>query len=237
VASQGSELGREAHEKKREGLRVYVWTYYFPGPGRGMRWQQPYIYISIEGGYAVRVRDILVLEAENRSAVEPVTGRLVASYRVDRTIEPPCHMISLRRLNNAWRTLAAFNRSASHVAVVTWEGKTYYGAIRMPNATLAYPCAPDSDRNSFDLHIIGTPEGTLSLVSWQALRGSCTAERRGNQLKLSCSAFAAVRLNATDSSSYVFERWNIEGVEHGERSVVIVLDQDYTANARFRRPS
>jgi hypothetical protein len=235
VAGQGSAGGREAHEKKREGVRIYVWSYYFPGPGRGQRWQSPYVYVAVEGGYAVRIREILLLEAENRSAIDPVTGRLVARYPVGRTIEPPCQMINLRRLDNSWRSVAALNRSVSHVAVVTWEGKTYYGGIKMPNATFAYPCAPDIDRNSFDLHVTATPATANSLVSWRVVRGNCDSEWRGNQLKIICSAYAVLELSASDGGGYIFEEWVIEGERTDDRTITIVLDSDYTANARFAR--
>jgi hypothetical protein len=232
VATQGSAAGREAHERKRESLRIYVWSYYFPGPGR--RWQQPYIYVAVEGGYAVRIREILLLEAENRSAIDPVTGRLVARYAIDRIVEPPCLMISLRKLDNNWRSLAALNSSVSHAAVVTWEGKTYYGGIRMPNATLAYPCAPDPDRNSFDLHVVPTPAAANSLVSWRAIRGSCTSQWSGNELKITCSAYAVVELSASDGGGYAFEEWVVEGERTDDRTITIAMDSDYTANAKFK---
>jgi len=232
VASQGSAAGREAHEKKRENLRVYVWSYYFPG--RGMRWQQPYIYVAVEGGYAVRIREIILLEAENRSAIDPVTGSLVARYAVDRVIEPPCLMISLRRLDNRWRSLAELNESVSHIAVVTWEGKTYYGGVRMPNATLAYACAPDLDRNSFDLLLVPTPAAAKDLASWKPLRGSCTSIWNGSELKITCSAYSIVELSATDGGGYTFNEWVIEGDRTKERTITIVVDSDYIINAKFR---
>jgi len=234
VSSEASGSAKNVHEQKREGLRVFVWTYFFPHGGG--RWQRPYLYLVVEGGYPVLVKDVIFLEAENRSSIDPVTGRIVRSYRLDRAVEPPCLMVRLDRVDRGWRTLEAFNRSVSHVAVVA-EGKVYYGTVRMPNVTLAYPCAPDRDRNAFDLHIVASPAEALDQVSWTTLRGSCMiVERsRGNQVKLQCSAYSVVRLSASDSRNYVFEEWNVEGNRAMEETLTLVLDDDYTVNAIFRR--
>jgi hypothetical protein len=121
------------------------------------------------------------------------------------------------------------------VAVVA-EGKVYYGTMRMPNATMVYPCAPDRDRNSFDLHIVASPSAALDQVSWDVRRGTCQVAGRGNQIKLQCSAFATVTLSASDSQNYAFEAWRIEGVRVTDRQVTLFLDDDYTVNADFRRP-
>jgi hypothetical protein len=235
VSSEGSGSAREAFEQKRGGLRVLVWSYYFSGPGRGAIWQRPYLYIVIDGGYSVLVKDILFLEAQNRSSIDPVTGRLVRTYSLNRVVEPPCYMLRLDRVDRAWRTLDAFNRSVSHVAVIA-EGKVYYGTMRMPNATLVYSCAPDRDRNAFDLHIVASPSAALDQVSWDVSRGTCQVVERGRQIKFQCSAFARVTLSASDSQNYVFEAWRIEGERVTDRQVTLLLDDDYTVNADFRRP-
>jgi hypothetical protein len=235
ISSESSGSARESFEQKRGGLRVLVWSYYYSGPGRGAVWQRPYLYIVIDGGYSVLVKDILFLEAQNRSSIDPVTGRLVRTYSLNRVVEPPCYMLRLDRVDRAWRTLDVFNRSVSHVAVIA-EGKVYYGTMRMPNATLVYPCAPDRDRNAFDLHIIASPSAALDQVSWNVNRGTCQVAERGRQIKLQCSAFAIVTLSASDSQNYVFEAWRIEGRRVTDRQVTIVLDDDYTVNADFRRP-
>lgn len=234
VSQEGVATSREQHEVKREGLRVLVWSYYFPA-SHG-RFSRPYLYLVVEGGYAVRVREVLFLLAANRSQIDPYTGALVARVQLDRVVEPPCLMIRLWKPPvTRWRTLADFNRSVSHVAVVTAEGKVYYGTMRMPNATLAYPCQPDPDRNAFDLHLVVTPAAATGQVSWQVVRGTCAQQRSGNQYKLTCSAYAVIRLKATDSSQYVFDGWNIEGEKVNEREITLVLDDDYTVNARFNK--
>ena len=235
VSSEGSGSAREAFEQKRGGLRVLVWSYYFSVPGRGAVWQRPYLYIIIDGGYSVLVKDVLFLEAQNRSSIDPVTGTLVRTYNLNRVVEPPCYMLRLDKVERAWRTLDAFNRSVSHVAVVA-EGKVYYGTLREPNATMVYPCAPDMDRNSFDLHIVASPSAALDQVSWDVRRGTCQVAERGSQIRLQCSAFATVTLSASDSQNYVFEAWKIEGVRVTDRQVTLFLDDDYTVNADFRRP-
>jgi len=234
VSSEGSGSAREAFEQKRGGLRVLVWSYLYSGPGRGAVWQRPYLYIIVDGGYSVLVKDILFLEAQNRSSIDPVTGRLVRTYSLNRVVEPPCYMLRLDRVDGAWRTLDAFNRSVSHVAVIA-EGKVYYGTMRMPNATLVYPCAPDMDRNSFDLNIAASPSIALDQVSWDVRRGTCQVAERGSRIKLQCSAFTIVTLSASDSESFVFEAWMIEGVRVTDRQVTLILDDDYTVNADFRR--
>jgi hypothetical protein len=235
VSSEGSGSAREAFEQKRGGLRVLVWSYLYSGPGRGAVWQRPYLYIIVDGGYSVPVKDVLFLLAQNRSSIDPVTGTLVRTYSLNRVVEPPCYMLRLDRVDRAWRTLAAFNSSVSHVAVIA-DGKVYYGTIRMPNATMVYPCAPDRDRNAFDLHIVASPSAALGQVSWNVNRGTCQAVVRGNQIKLQCSAFARVTLSAIDSQNYVFEAWRIEGERVTDRQVTLFLDDDYTVNADFRRP-
>jgi hypothetical protein len=235
VSSEGSGLARESFEQKRGGIRVLVWSYLYSGPGRGAVWQRPYLYIVIDGGYSVLVKDILFLEAQNRSSIDPVTGRLVRTYSLNRVVEPPCHMLRLDRVDRAWRTLDAFNRSVSHIAVVA-EGKVYYGTMRMPNATLVYSCTPDRDRNSFDLHIVASPSAALDQVSWDVSRGTCQVVERGRQIKLQCSAFARVTLSASDSQNYVFEAWRIEGERVTDRQVTLFLDDDYNVNADFRNP-
>jgi hypothetical protein len=235
VSSESSGSAREAFEQKRGGLRVLVWSYYFSGPGRGAVWQRPYLYLVVDGGYSVLVKDVLFLLAQNRSSIDPVTGRLVKTYSLNRVAEPPCLMIRLDKVDRTWKTLDAFNSSVSHVAVVA-EGKAYYGTVRMPNATLVYPCAPDMDRNSFDLHILTSPSGALGQVSWNVNRGTCTVTTSGNQIKLQCSAFAIVTLSASDSQNHVFEAWRIEGERVTDRQVTLLLDYDYTVNADFRRP-
>jgi hypothetical protein len=235
VSSEGSGLARESFEQKRGGIRVLVWSYLYSGPGRGAVWQRPYLYIVIDGGYSVLVKDILFLEAQNRSSIDPVTGRLVRTYSLNRVVEPPCHMLRLDRVDRAWRTLGAFNRSVSHIAVVA-EGKVYYGTMRMPNATLVYSCTPDRDRNSFDLHIVASPSAALDQVSWDVSRGTCQVVERGRQIKLQCSAFARVTLSASDSQNYVFEAWRIEGERVTDRQVTLFLDDDYNVNADFRNP-
>jgi hypothetical protein len=164
-----------------------------------------------------------------------VTGTLVRTYSLNRVVEPPCYMLRLDKVNHAWRTLAAFNRSVSHVAVIA-DGKAYYGTMRMPNATLVYPCTPDRDRNAFDLHIVASPSGALGQVSWDVNRGTCTVTTSGNQIKLQCSAFAIVTLSASDSQDYVFEAWRIEGERITDRQVTLLLDEDYNVNADFKRP-
>ena len=95
VSSEVSGSAREAFEQKRGGLRVLVWSYYYSGPGRGAVWQRPYLYIIVDGGYSVLVKDILFLEAQNRSSIDPVTGRLVRTYSLNRVVEPPCYMLRL----------------------------------------------------------------------------------------------------------------------------------------------
>jgi hypothetical protein len=237
VSSEGSGSAREAFEQKRGGLRVLVWSYYYSGSGRGAVWQRPYLYLVVDGGYSVLVKNVLFLLAQNRSSIDPVTGRLVKTYSPNRVAEPPCLMIRLDKVDRTWKTLDAFNNSVSHVAVVA-EGKVYYGTIRMPNATLVYSCAPDMDRNAFDLHIIASPKAALDQVSWNVNRGTCQVTEGGkdNEIKLTCSAFTIVTLSAADSQNYVFEAWKIEGVRVTDRQVTIVLDDDYTANADFRRP-
>jgi hypothetical protein len=106
----------------------------------------------------------------------------------------------------------------------------------MPNATLVYPCAPDMDRNSFDLHILTSPSGALGQVSWDVNRGTCAVTMSGGEIKLTCSTFTIVTLSAADSQNYVFEAWRIEGVRVTDRQVTLALDDDYTVNADFRRP-
>jgi hypothetical protein len=234
VSSESSGSAREAFEQKRGGIRVLVWSYYFTGSS-GAVWQRPYLYLVVDGGYSVLVKDILFLEAQNRSSIDPVTGRLVKTYSLNRVAEPPCLMIRLDKVDRTWKTLDAFNSSVSHVAVVA-EGKAYYGTVRMPNATLVYPCAPDMDRNSFDLHILTSPSDALGQVSWDVNRGTYTVTTSGSEIKLTCSAFTIVTLSAADSQNYVFEAWKIEGVRVTDRQVTIVLDDDYTVNADFRRP-
>jgi hypothetical protein len=234
VSSEGSGSARGAFEQKRGGIRVLVWSYYFTGSG-GAVWQRPYLYIIIDGGYSVLVKDILFLEAQNRSSIDPVTGTLVKTYSLNRVVEPPCYMLRLDKVKHAWRTLDAFNSSASHVAVIV-EGKVYYGTVREPNATLVYPCIPDRDRNSFDLHIVASPSAALDQVSWNVNRGTCQVVERGSQIRLQCSAFARVTLSASDSQNYVFEAWRIEGERVTDRQVTLLLDDDYTVNADFRRP-
>jgi hypothetical protein len=235
VSSEGSGSAREAFEQKRGGLRVFVWSYYYSGPGRGAVWQRPYLYIIVDGGYSVLVKDVLFLLAQNRSSIDPVTGTLVRTYSLNRVVEPPCYMLRLDRVDRAWRTLTAFNSSVSHVAVIA-EGKVYYGTMRMPNATLVYPCTPDRDRNSFDLNIVASPSIALDQVSWNVSRGTCQVAERSSRIRLQCSAFAIVTLSASDSQNYAFEAWKIEGVRVTDRRVTIVLDDDYTVNADFRRP-
>jgi hypothetical protein len=233
VSSESSGLARESFEQKRGGLRVLVWSYYFPNSS-GAVWQRPYLYLIIDGGYQVPVKEILFLEEQNRSSIDPVTGRLVRTYSLNRMVEPPCYMLRLDRVDRAWRTLAAFNRSVSHVAVVA-DGKVYYGTMRMPNATLVYPCASDRDRNAFDLHIVASPSAALGQVSWNVKRGTCQVVERGSQIRLQCSAFAIVTLSASDSQNYAFEAWRIEGERVMDRQVTIALDDDYNVNADFRR--
>ena len=235
VSSEGSGSVRETFEQKRGGLRVLVWSYYYSGPGRGAIWQRPYLYIIIDGGYSVLVKDVLFLLAQNRSSIDPVTGTLVRTYSLNRAVEPPCYMLRLDKVDNTWRTLDAFNSSVSHVAVIA-EGKVYYGTMRMPNATLVYPCAPDMDRNSFDLNIVASPSAALDQVSWDVRRGTCQVVERGSQIKLQCSAFAVVTLSASDSQNYVFEAWRIEGERITDSEVTLSLDDDYTVNADFRMP-
>jgi hypothetical protein len=235
VSSEGSGLARESFEQKRGGIRVLVWSYYFSGPGRGAVWQRPYLYLIIDGGYPVSVKDILFLEAQNRSSIDPVTGRLVRSYSLNRIVEPFCLVMRLDKVDSAWRTLAAFNRSVTHVAVIA-DGKAYYGTIREPNATLVYPCTPDRDRNSFDLHIVASPSEALSQVVWTINKGSCQEqERRGNQIKVRCSAYSVVTLIALTTQSYAFEAWMIEGERVTDSRITLALDDDYTVNANFRR--
>jgi len=234
VSSEGSGSAREAFEQKRGGIRVLVWSYYFRNSS-GAVWQRPYLYIVVDGGYSVLVKDILFLEAQNRSSIDPVTGRLVRTYSLNRVVEPPCYMLRLDKVNHAWRTLAAFNSSVSHVAVIA-EGKVYYGTMRMPNATLVYSCTPDRDRNSFDLHIVASPSAALDQVSWDVSRGTCQVVERGSRIRLQCSAFARVTLSASNSQNYAFEAWRIEGERVTDRQVTFVLDDDYTVNADFRRP-
>jgi hypothetical protein len=234
VSSESSGLAREVFEQKRGGIRVLVWSYYYPGSS-GAVWQRPYLYLIIDGGYPVLVKDILFLEAQNRSSIDPVTGRLVRTYSLNRIVEPSCLMMRLDRVDMAWRTLAAFNRSVSHVAVIA-DGKAYYGTIRMPNATMVYPCTPDRDRNAFDLHITVSPSEALSQVVWTINKGSCQIqERRSNQIKVRCSAHSVVTLIALTTQSYAFEAWNIEGERVTESKVTLLLDDDYTANADFRK--
>jgi len=235
VSSEASGSAREAFEQKRGGLRVLVWSYYYTGPGRGAIWQRPYLYIIVDGGYSVLVKDVLFLLAQNRSSIDPVTGTLVRTYSLNRVVEPPCYMLRLDRVDRTWRTLDAFNSSVSHVAVVA-DGKVYYGTMRMPNATLVYPCTPDRDRNAFDLHIVASPSAALGQVSWDVRRGTCQVVVRGSQIKLQCSAFAVVALSASDSQNYVFEAWRIEGKRITDSEVTLFLDDDYTVNADFRRP-
>jgi len=234
VSSEGSGSAREVFEQKRGGIRVLVWSYYFRNSS-GAVWQRPYLYIVVDGGYSVLVKDILFLEAQNRSSIDPVTGRLVRTYSLNRVVEPPCHMLRLDRVDGSWRTLAAFNSSVSHVAVIA-EGKVYYGTMRMPNATLVYSCTPDRDRNSFDLHIVASPSAALDQVSWDVKRGTCQVVERGSQIRLQCSAFARVTLSASDSQNYVFEAWRIEGERVTGGQVTLLLDDDYTVNADFKRP-
>jgi len=234
VSSEGSGSAREAFEQKRGGIRVLVWSYYFRNSS-GAVWQRPYLYIVVDGGYSVLVKDILFLEAQNRSSIDPVTERLVRTYSLNRVVEPPCYMLRLDKVNHAWRTLAAFNRSVSNVAVIA-EGKVYYGTMRMPNATLVYSCTPDRDRNPFDLHIVASPSAALDQVSWDVKRGTCQVVERGSQIRLQCSAFAIVTLSASDSQNYVFEAWRIEGERVTDRQVTLLLDDDYTVNADFKRP-
>jgi hypothetical protein len=235
VSSEGSGSAREAFEQKRGGLRVLVWSYYYSGPGRGAIWQRPYLYIIIDGGYSVFVKDVLFLLAQNRSSIDPVTGTLVRTYSLNRVVEPPCYMLRLDRVDRTWKTLDTFNSSISHVAVIA-EGKVYYGTVRMPNATLVYPCAPDMDRNSFDLNIVASPSTALDQVSWNVSRGTCQVAERSSRIKLQCSAFAIVTLSASDSQNYVFEAWRIEGERVTDRQVTLFLDDDYTVNVDFRRP-
>jgi hypothetical protein len=234
VSSEGSDSAREAFEQKRGGIRVLVWSYLYSGPGRGAKWQRPYLYIVIDGGYSVLVKDVLFLLAQNRSSIDPVTGTLVRTYSLNRVVEPPCYMLRLDRVDRAWKTLDAFNRSVSHVAVVA-EGKVYYGTMRMPNATLFYPCAPERDRNIFDLHIVASPSAALDQVSWDVSSGTCQVVESGMQIKFQCSAFARVTLSASDSQNYVFEAWRIEGKRVTDRQVTLLLDDDYNVNADFRR--
>jgi hypothetical protein len=235
VSSESSGSAREAFEQKRGGLRVLVWSYYFSGPGRGAVWQRPYLYIVVDGGYSVLVKDVLFLLAQNRSSIDPVTGTLVRTYSLNRVVEPPCYMLRLDKVDGTWKTLYAFNSSVSHVAVVA-DGKAYYGTVRMPNATMVYPCAPDMDRNSFDLHITVSPSEALSQVVWTINKGSCQEqERRGNQIKVRCSAYSVVTLIALTTQSYAFEAWRIEGVRVTESKVSLLLDDDYTANVDFRK--
>jgi len=234
VSSEVSGSAREAFEQKRGGLRVLVWSYYFTGSS-GAVWQRPYLYLIIDGGYSVLVKGVLFLLAQNRSSIDPVTGRLVKTYSLNRAVEPPCYMLRLDKVDNTWRTLDAFNSSVSHVAVIA-EGKVYYGTMRMPNATLVYPCAPDMDRNSFDLNIVASPSIALGQVSWNVNRGTCQVAERGSQIKLQCSAFAIVTLSASDSQNYAFEAWKIEGERVTDRQVTLLLDDDYTVNADFRSP-
>jgi hypothetical protein len=234
VSSESSGLARESFEQKRGGIRVLVWSYYFIGSS-GAVWQRPYLYIIIDGGYSVLVKDILFLEAQNRSSIDPVTGRLVMTYSLNRIVEPSCLIMRLDKVERAWRTLAAFNRSVSHVAVIT-DGKAYYGTVKMPNATMVYPCTPDRDRDSFDLHIVASPSEALSQVVWTINKGSCQEqERRGNQIKVRCSAYSVVTLIALTTQSYAFEAWRIEGERVTESKVTLALDDDYTVNADFRK--
>jgi hypothetical protein len=232
-SSEGSGSAREAFEQKRGGLRVLVWSYYFSGGG-GV-WQRPYLYLVVEGGYPVVVKDILFLEARDRSSIDPVTGRLVEVYSLNRVVEPSCLMLRLDRIDRSWRTLNAFNRSATHVAVVA-EGKVYYGTIKMPNATLVFTCTPERDRNTFDLHITASPSDALGQVVWTIKKGTCQELERGNQIKIRCSAYSVVTLIALTTQNYVFEAWRIEGERVTDSKVTLVLDDDYTANVDFRRP-
>jgi hypothetical protein len=234
VSSEVSGSAREAFEQKRGGLRVLVWSYYFRNSS-GAVWQRPYLYLIVEGGYSVLVKDVLLLEAQNRSSIDPITGRLVGTYRLDRVVELPCLMVRLDKVNHAWKTLGAFNRSVSHVAVVA-EGKVYYGTIRVPNATLVHSCAPERDRNSFDLQIISSPSDALNQVSWNVNRGTCMVTTLGTVISLTCSAYALVTLSASDSQNYVFEAWRIEGERVTDSRLTLALDDDYTVNADFRRP-
>jgi hypothetical protein len=234
VSSEGSGLAREAFEQKRGGLRVFVWSYYFRNSS-GAVWQRPYLYIIVDGGYSVLIKDILFLEAQNRSSIDPVTGRLVRTYSLNRIVEPPCLTMRLDRVDGSWRTLAAFNRSVSHVAVIA-DGKAYYGTLKMPNATTVYPCMPDRDRSAFDLHITVSPSEALSQVVWTINKGSCQEqERRGNQIRVRCSAHSVVTLIALTTQSYAFEAWTIEGERVTDSRITLALDDDYTANADFRR--
>jgi hypothetical protein len=234
VSSEVSGSAREAFEQKRGGLRVLVWSYYFTGSS-GAVWQRPYLYLIIDGGYSVLVKGVLFLLAQNRSSIDPVTGRLVKTYSLNRAVEPPCYMFRLDRVDRTWKTLDAFNSSVSHVAVIA-EGKVYYGTVRMPNATLVYPCAPDMDRNSFDLNIVASPSAALNQVSWNVNKGTCTVTTLGTVISLNCSAFTIVTLSASDSQNYAFEAWKIEGERVTDRQVTLLLDDDYTVNADFRSP-
>jgi hypothetical protein len=233
VSSEASGSAREAFEQKREGLRVFVWSYYY-GSGSGGVWQRPYLYLVAEGGFSALVRDVLFLRAQNRLAIDPVTGQLVREYRLDRVVEPPCLMIRLDKLNHAWKTIAAFNRSVTHVSVVS-EGKAYYGTLRRPNATLAYACVPDVSRNSSDLRIIATQAVAINQTSWRVVKGICQLVERHNQIRLRCAAYSVVELVASDTNEYVFEEWEIEGESVKSRQVTIALDDDYDVKARFRR--
>jgi hypothetical protein len=233
VSSEGSGSAREVFEQKRGGIRVLVWSYYFRNSS-GAVWQRPYLYIVVDGGYSVLVKDILFLEAQSRSSIDPVTGALVTTYSLNMVVEPPCYVLRLDNVERAWRTLAAFNRSVSHVAVIA-DGKVYYGTMRMPNATLVYSCTPDRDRDSFDLHIVASPSAALGQVSWNVSRGTCQVVEGDSQIRLQCSAFAIVTLSASDSQDYAFEAWTIEGEMVTGRQVTIALDDDYTVNADFRR--
>jgi hypothetical protein len=233
VSSEGSGSAREAFEQKRGGLRVLVWSYYFTGSS-GAVWQRPYLYLVVDGGYSVLVKDILFLEAQNRSSIDPVTGTLVRTYSLNRVVEPPCYMLRLDKVDGTWKTLDIFNSSISHVAVIA-EGKVYYGTVRMPNATLVYPCAPDMDRNSFDLNIVASPSIALNQVSWNVNKGTCTVTTLGTVISLNCSAFTIVTLSASGSQNFTFEAWRIEGERVTDRQVTLLLDDDYTVNADFRR--
>jgi hypothetical protein len=233
VSAEGFGSAREAFEQKRGGLRVLVWSYYYGSESGGV-WQRPYLYLVVEGGFSVLVRDVLFLRAQNRLSIDPVTGQLVREYRLDRVIEPPCLMIRLDKLNHAWKTLGAFNRSVTHVAVVS-EGKAYYGTIRRPNATLAYACVPDVSGGSSELRIIATPATLINQTSWRVERGICQLVERGNQIRLRCAAYSVVVLVASDTNEYVFEEWEIEGESVKSRQVTIALDDDYDVKARFRR--
>lgn len=223
IIEEGGERARKEFDRKREGLRVYISNAFFAPPGgpRSVRWGSPWLYIIVDGGYAVSLKSLLFLVADASQ-----TSNILV-FQLNKTIEPPCVAINLRKIDNRWKSLEDLNKSITHVAVVTSSGKVYYSTIGTPPLTAIYPCIYDIDRNAFDVKVQASPANAMDRIFYEVVKGSCTESRQGNRLALRCSDFAIVKLWAP------VLYWQVEGVKTEDNPLYLFLIEDYNVVAKF----